>query len=222
MCGVGRERSRRRALSINLKDVKQTRRLFCGLVLTGSTYGAETYSIRGRTSDEAQTGIADVTVEVRDVSFRTTHKARTNGSGDYLIDGLKAGRYRVWIESGPFYAIRKWIKVGPDQTFSPTLYVRMSDVRGDLRPEIFGVITDLNRVAIPGSRVHIIDQDEDRKAHFDSAINPKVEADGFFLAEVREATYHIRVNADDYKPLERIVTLKKQESVRIDARLEPA
>lgn len=64
--------------------------------------GTDLGSIRGNVIDASSAAVPGATVTVIDVSTAITRTAKTNGVGEYEVNGLKTGDYKVRIESAGF------------------------------------------------------------------------------------------------------------------------
>src|SRR5262245_49258838 len=71
------------------------------LALAAGSVTAQTYtgSIRGRAADPAGLPIPNATVTLTEVNTNAVRGTATNGTGDYIVNFLKPGDYRIEVSA---------------------------------------------------------------------------------------------------------------------------
>src|SRR5262249_12246920 len=75
-----------------------------GMVVPRAMGQAETATVAGRVSDPTGAGIPNATLHLVDINSGIDTKAKTNGSGRYVIPSVAPGRYRMRAEHEGFKA----------------------------------------------------------------------------------------------------------------------
>ncbi len=127
--------------------------------------------ITGKVTDVSAVGIANIYVTIRDASNNYIDQAYTDASGDYSVDGLPTGSYRVYFDNSGLNFVSEWYNDKTSFALADAVAVTAGstipniDAQLATGGQITGRVTNASAVGIPDIIVSIQDSSNNTIDH---------------------------------------------------------